>query len=76
MSDEATRLRPPKRVIVVVVLAYISGVVDIIAGVLLILLRYDDSVRASGDAFPITLWGARCCVRASGPTPWRSSAAR
>ena len=50
-------LRPPKRVIVVVVLAYISGVVDIVAGVLLILLRYDDSVRASGDALPVTLWG-------------------
>ena len=57
MDDEATGLRPPKRVIVVVVLAYISGVFDIVAGVLLFLLRYDDSVRASGDAFPITLWG-------------------
>ena len=52
MSDEATGLRPPKRVIVVVVLAYISGVVDIVAGVLLILLRYDDWVRASGDGAP------------------------
>ena len=57
MNDEATRLRPPKRVIVVVVLAYISGVVDIVAGVLLILLRYDDGVRASGEALPVTLWG-------------------
>lgn len=57
MSDEATGLRPPKRVIVVVVLAYISGIFDIVAGILLILLRYDDAVRASGDALPITLWG-------------------
>jgi hypothetical protein len=57
MSDEATGLRPPKRVIVVVVLAYISGVIDIVAGVLLILLRYDADVRASGEALPITLWG-------------------
>ena len=44
--------------IVVVVLTYISGVVDIVAGILLILLRYDDAVRASGDAYPVTLWGA------------------
>ena len=57
MSDEARGLRPPKRVIVVVVLAYISGIFDIIAGILLILLRYDDAVRASGGAFPITLLG-------------------
>jgi uncharacterized membrane protein HdeD (DUF308 family) len=57
VSDEAGGLRPPKRVLAVVVLAYISGVFDIVAGVLLILLRYDDTVRASGEALPVTLWG-------------------
>lgn len=58
MSDETARSRPPGRVIVVVVLTYISGVLDILAGILLILLRYDDAVRAAGDAYVITLWGA------------------
>ena len=56
-EDGIERPRPPKRVIVVVVLTYIAGILDIIAGVLLILLRYDDAVRASGGAFPITLLG-------------------
>ncbi len=81
MSDEPEGPRPPKRVIVVVVLTYISGVLDIIAGILLILLRYDDAVRASGDAYPVTLWGAGMILlglltiaMASGLTRGRNSA--
>lgn len=60
MRDEqsADRPRPPARVIVVVVLTYIAGILDIIAGVLLILLRYDDAVRDEGAAYGVTLWGA------------------
>ena len=81
MSDEAAGPRVPKRVIAVVVLTYISGILDIIAGILLILLRYDDAVRAAGDAFAITLWGAGIILiglltiaMASGLTRGRNSA--
>lgn len=60
MRDEesATRPRPPARVIVIVVLTYIAGLLDIGAGILLILLRYDQAVRDDGAAYDITLWGA------------------
>ena len=81
MSDDTERPRPPKRVVVVVVLTYISGILDILAGILLILLRYDDVVRASGDAYPVTLWGAGMILlglltvaMASGLTRGRNSA--
>jgi hypothetical protein len=66
---------------VVVVLAYISGVLDIIAGILLILLRYDDEVERAGDAYAITLIGAAMILiglltiaMASGLTRGRNSA--
>lgn len=80
MSD-GVRERVPKRVIVVVVLAYISGVLDIIAGILLILLRYDADVERAGDAYAITLVGAAMILiglltiaMASGLTRGRNSA--
>jgi hypothetical protein len=80
MSD-AVLERVPKRVIVVVVLAYISGILDIIAGILLILLRYDDEVERAGDAYAITLVGAAMILiglltiaMASGLTRGRNSA--
>ncbi|MFF2276757.1 hypothetical protein [Agromyces sp. NPDC058126] len=57
MSEPVRRPRMPKRMIAIVVLAYISGILDILAGLVLILLRYDDEIRRSGDAFAITLWG-------------------
>ena len=81
MSDEAVRERVPKRVITVVVLTYISGIFDILAGILLILLRYDDAVQRSGDSFLISLWGAAMILiglltiaMASGLTRGRNSA--
>jgi len=81
MSDDTERPRPPRRVIAVVVLTYISGILDIIAGILLILLRYDAAVRASGDAFAVSLWGAGMVLlglltiaMASGLTRGRNSA--
>jgi len=81
MTDDPERPRPPKRVIAVVVLTYISGILDIIAGILLILLRYDDAVRAAGDAFAVSLWGAGIILiglltiaMASGLTRGRNSA--
>jgi O-antigen/teichoic acid export membrane protein len=81
MGDGAVRERAPKRVIVVVVLAYISGILDIIAGILLILLRYDDEVERAGDAYAITLLGAAMILiglltiaMASGLTRGRNSA--
>jgi len=81
MSDDVAGERVPKRVIVVVVLAYISGILDIIAGVLLILLRYDDEVERAGEAYAITLVGAAMILiglltiaMASGLTRGRNSA--
>ncbi len=81
MSDDVVVERVPKRVIVVVVLAYISGILDIIAGILLILLRYDDEVERAGDAYAITLVGAAMILiglltiaMASGLTRGRNSA--
>lgn len=81
MSDDVVLQRVPKRVIVVVVLAYISGVLDIVAGILLILLRYDDEVERAGDAYAITLVGAAMILiglltiaMASGLTRGRNSA--
>jgi len=83
MRDEhdVERPRPPKRVIVVVVLTYIAGVLDILFGIVLILSRYDDAVRADGDAYEVTLWGAGVILlglltiaMASGLTRGRNSA--
>jgi len=81
MSDDVVRERVPKRVIVVVVLTYISGILDILAGILLILLRYYDAVQRSGDSFLISLWGAAMILiglltiaMASGLTRGRHSA--
>ncbi len=80
-EDDIERPRPPKRVIVVVVLTYIVGVLDILFGILLILLRYDDVVRADGDTYAVTLWGAAVILlglltiaMASGLTRGRNSA--
>jgi len=83
MLDEqgTTRPKPPRRVIAVVVLTYISGILDIVAGIGLILLRYDDAVRADGAAYGITLWGVAMILlglltiaMASGLTRGRNSA--
>ena len=81
MDDDIEQPRPPKRVVVVVVLTYISGVLDILAGILIIMLRYDRTVEESGDAYPITLWGAAMILiglltiaMASGLTRGRNSA--
>lgn len=58
MQRRTERPKPPVPVVVVVVLAYALGVLDIVAGLVLILLRYDAEVRATGNAFTITWWGA------------------
>lgn len=62
MSDEtqpaAPARRTPKRIIAIVVLVYISGVLDIIGGVLLMLLRYADELQPDADRLVITLTGA------------------
>jgi len=50
--------RPPGTVIVVVVLAYVAGVIDILLGILLILLRYADEIEQDGDQRTVTLLGA------------------
>lgn len=54
--------KPPSQVVVVVVLAYALGILDIAAGLVLILLRYDEEVRRAGDAFAITWWGATMII--------------
>lgn len=54
--------RPPAPVVWVVVLAYALGVLDIAAGLVLILLRYDEEVRETGNAFTITWWGAAMII--------------
>ena len=58
-----------------------AGIIDIIFGILLILLRYDDVVQADGEAYWITLWGAAMILlglltiaMASGLTRGRNSA--
>ncbi|MCU1481443.1 MAG: hypothetical protein JWQ19_2229 [Subtercola sp.] len=50
--------RAPASVIAVVVLTYIVGVLDILAGILVILLRYADDVDEIGGQLPVTLIGA------------------
>ncbi|MFD4422880.1 hypothetical protein ACFWN7_15445 [Agromyces sp. NPDC058484] len=81
MSEASSRPRVPGLVIVVVVLTYVSGILDILAGLVLILLRYDDEVRRAGEALAITLWGAAMILlglltiaMASGLTRGRNSA--
>ncbi len=58
MQRRTERPKPPAPVVLVVVLAYALGVLDIVAGLVLILLRYDSVVRATGNSFTITWWGA------------------
>lgn len=58
MQRRTERPRPPAPVVWVVVLAFALGVLDIVAGLVLILLRYDAEVRSTGNAFTITWWGA------------------
>jgi hypothetical protein len=48
--------------VAVVVLAYVVALLDIAAGLVLILLRYDAEVRATGNAFTITWWGAAMII--------------
>ncbi|MEF2978306.1 hypothetical protein [Subtercola sp. YIM 133946] len=57
MSEVRAR-RAPASVIVVVVLTYIVGVLDILAGILVILLRYADDVDEIGGAALVTIIGA------------------
>lgn len=81
MSAEVERRRTPRRIIVVVVLAYIAGILDILAGIVLILLRYDPVVEEAGEQLLITLLGAATILiglltiaMASGLTRARNSA--
>ena len=81
MSGTTSRPRVPKRIVTIVVLTYISGILDIVAGILLMLLRYDEQVEQDGDAYAITLWGAAMILiglltiaMASGLTRGRNSA--
>jgi len=53
-----TRRRRPAELTLVVVLAYVQGVLDVALGILLLLTRYLDEVRADGDAFLVTILGA------------------
>lgn len=62
MQRRTERSRPPAPVVWVVVLAYVLGVLDIAAGLVLILLRYDEEVRETGNAFTITWWGAAIII--------------
>lgn len=58
MSDVEPRPRRPWELTLVVVLAYIQGVLDVALGIVLLLTRYLDEVRADGDAFLVTVVGA------------------
>lgn len=58
MTDQLPTRRAPVSVIVVVVLTYIVGVLDILAGIVVILLRYADDVDEIGGQFFVTLIGA------------------
>ncbi|GGF27647.1 hypothetical protein [Subtercola lobariae] len=56
--DAQQATRAPASVIVVVVLTYIAGVLDIVAGIFVILLRYADDVDEIGGQATVTLIGA------------------
>lgn len=59
MTAPATRPRPPVPVIIAVVLVYISGVLDVIGGIVTVLSRYTPQAQAQADGqLPITLIGA------------------
>lgn len=77
---DSPRRRPPIAVIVVVVLVYVSGVLDIIGGIATILSRYTPEAQADGQ-LGITLVGAAgiliglfTCALASGLFRGRPSA--
>ncbi|GAA2031525.1 hypothetical protein GCM10009819_14290 [Agromyces tropicus] len=82
MADEtAARLRPPARIIAVVVLTYLAGILDIAVGVLLVLARYDAGVERDGEQLTVTLLGSALILiglltiaMASGLTRARNSA--
>ena len=81
MSAEVERHRVPRRIIVVVVLTYIAGILDIIGGIVLILLRYDAVVEEAGEQLLMSLLGAALILiglltvaMASGLTRGRNSA--
>lgn len=57
-SEPPARRRRPAELTVVVVLAYAQGVLDVALGILLLLTRYDDEIRADGDAFVMSILGA------------------
>lgn len=57
-SPADTRRRRPAEVTVVVVLSYAVGVLTLLFGILLILLRYEPDLQAEGLAFGVTLAGA------------------
>lgn len=56
--EPPVRRRRPVELTVVVVLAYVQGVLDVGLGILLLLTRYLDEVRAEGDAFFMSVLGA------------------
>jgi hypothetical protein len=58
VSGSPQRRRRPWELTIVVVLAYIQGVLDVALGIVLLLTRYLDDVRAEGDAFFVTVVGA------------------
>lgn len=81
MSAEVERHRVPRRIIVVVVLTYIGGILDILAGIVIILLRYDAVVEEAGEQLLMSLLGAAIILiglltvaMASGLTRGRNSA--
>lgn len=57
MEPRVAPPKPPARVVLVVVAAYVVAVLDIVAGLLLVLLRFDEGVQRAGDEATITLWG-------------------
>lgn len=82
MAETARRPRPPVAVIVVVILVYLAGVLDVIGGIATILTRYAPEIEAdSGDQLIVTLVGAAgiliglfTCALASGLFRGRRSA--
>lgn len=82
MAETARRPRPPVAVIVVVILVYVSGVLDVIGGIATILTRYAPEIEAdSVDQLVVTLVGAGgiliglfTCALASGLFRGRRSA--
>lgn len=80
-TPQSAVTRPPVPVVIVVILVYVSGVLDFLGGIVTILLRYASDVESGGHQLIVTLLGVAAillglltCAVASGLFRGRRSA--